>query len=393
MAQQAGAKPPTKGAPGTSWNDPKTPGLRLRFLETKAVWYLYFRTKAGRQRNMKLADESVLTLTAARDRARALLEAVARGEDPAQDMADLATRATLQDLRNRHIEEHAGLKNKAKWKKDQEALWDKHVLPFLKPALAVEDVTENQIGQLHHKMRRTPFQANRCMAMLHKAFNLAEKWGMRPRGTNPVTVERYPEKKRKRKPHAEEAIRLLSALDGMRATDPHFVGLVELLCLTGARLDEVKSARWDWVKPDGLHLPDSKTGEKVIALSSHARDVLAAIPKKENNPYIICGRRHGRPLVNVSKPWARLMKAASIEENLRRHDLRRFFASAGLSSGLGLSQVGDLLGHMEPATTKRYAFLLTDAAQELAEQASQGVRNIMTGGGKVTHLRVAGAGS
>jgi integrase len=172
----------------------------------------------------------------------------------------------------------------------------------------------------------------------------------------------------------------------MRQEQPFFVGLVELLCFTGARLDEIKSAKWEWVRDDGLHLPDSKTGEKIVALSSLAREVLAGIPVLENNPYIIAGRRRGRPLVNVSKPWTRLMTSAKITDNLRRHDLRRFFASAGLSSGISLSQVGELLGHMEASTTKRYAFLLTGAAQQAAETASASVRNIMTGGGKVAHL-------
>lgn len=388
-ATKQSSKPPAKGEPGTTWNDPKTPGLRLRYLETKAVWYLYFRTKAGKQRNMKLADESVLTLTAARDRARATLERVAKGEDPAGDRDRLRARATLQQLRDRHLEDHAKVKNKASWYEDQKRMWDKHVLPALQGETAVEDVSENDIARLHSKLKAKPYRANRIASMLHKAFNLAEKWGMRPRHSNPVTVEKYREKKRRRKPSAEEAVRLLIALDKMRAEDTHFVALVELLCLTGARLSEIKTARWDWVKEDGLHLPDSKTGEKVIALSTLARDVLETLPRREGNPFIIVGRRKGQHMVNVNKPWQRLMKAAKIEERLVRHDLRRFFASAGLSAGLGLSQVGELLGHMEPSTTKRYAFLLVGAAQEAAEQASQNVRSIMTGGGKVRPLHVA----
>jgi integrase len=146
------------------------------------------------------------------------------------------------------------------------------------------------------------------------------------------------------------------------------------------------SAKWAWVKPDGLHLPDSKTGEKIVPLSSLARDVLATIPKVKGNPYIIVGRREGAHLVNVSKPWAELMKRARIED-LTRHDLRRFFASAGLSGGLALSQVGELLGHMEPSTTKRYAFLLAGTAQVAADVAAEGVKALMTGSGKVVPFR------
>lgn len=383
----ASDRPAASGAPGTNWNDPKVPGLRLRYLATKAVYYLSYRTKTGKQRAMKIGDERFITLTQARTNAKDVLARVAKGEDPAGEKAELAARPSMEQLRDWHIERHAKTKNKDSWLSDVTALYANHILPHFGPGKAVADVTEADIEALHHKMRKTPSQANRMAAALHKAFNLAEKWGWRTRKTNPVNVERFKEKKRRRMPQADEAVRLLIALNAMREETPWFVGLVELLCFTGARLNEVMAAKWEWVQPDGLHLPDSKTDEKIIALSALAREVLDGIPKVKKNPYIIVGR-HGRGhMVNVTKPWNRLMAAANITENLVRHDLRRFFASAGLSGGLELSHVGNLLGHMDPATTKRYAFLLTGPAQKMADKASESVKEIMTGGGKVTAFR------
>lgn len=382
------SKPPKSAEPGTTWNDPKTPGLSLRFMKTKAVYYLYYRTKGGRERRMKLGDERLYTLTDARERARDILNRVDKGEDPAGQREELTGRPTMADLKRDHLD-HAETRNKASWRGDIEALYDNHVLPHFGAKTAVADITEAEVAALHHKMRKTPAQANRMAAMLHKAFNLAEKWGWRDRNANPVTVERYKENKRKRFPHADEAVRLLIALDAMRPEKPHFVGLVELLCLTGARLTEIQYARREWIRPDGLHLPDSKTGEKIIPLSKLAREVIDEIPAVEGNPYLIVGRRRGRPLVNVSKPWKELMEKARITDTLWRHDLRRFFASAGLSGGLELSTIGGLLGHMDTQTTKRYAFLLTDAAQEAADRTSERVREIMTGAGKVIPLEVA----
>lgn len=387
MAEEAKDRPAASGAPGTAWNDPKVPGLRLRYLATKSVFYLYYRTKTGRQRNMKIGDARFLTLTLARTNAKDILARVAKGEDPAGEKAVAASRPTINQLREWHAERHSATKNKQSWAEDVAALYVNHIIPHLGADMAVADVAESHIEALHHKMRSTPNQANRVAACLHKAFNLAEKWGWRPRKSNPVHVERYAERKRKRLPQADEAIRLLIALNAMREADPHFVGLVELLCFTGARLNEIMSARWEWVKPDGLHLPDSKSGVKILPLSSLAREVLKDIPRIRGNPWIICGRLHGKHMVNVSKPWNRLMASAKITDNLVRHDLRRFFASAGLSGGLELSHVGNLLGHMDPTTTKRYAFLLTGAAQKMADTAAESVKEIMTGGGKVAVLR------
>lgn len=376
------------GPAGTSWNDEKTPGLRLRYLSTKSVWYLYFRTKLGRQRNMKLGDERLLTLTAARERARTVLAAVARGEDPASEWSDLAARPTMAMLAEWHYERHAKIKNKPVWARDIESMYRIHIVPYFGEKKAVADVTEADINALHHKMRVQPHRANRVCDVLSKGFELAEKWQWRARNTNPVHIERFKEKKRNRQPTAEESARLLIALHKARAEEPWFVGLVELLLFTGARLNEVMAAKWEWVKDDGLHLPDSKTGEKIVPLSALARDVLDEIPRVTGNPHIIVGHIKGKHMVNVTKPWARLMKEAKITERLVRHDLRRFFASAGLSGGgVSLSQVGELLGHMDTRTTKRYATLLTNTAQEAADATAIAVKAIMTGGGKVTAFR------
>lgn len=375
---------PSKPVPGTSWNDPKVPGLRLRHLKTKSVYYLFYRTRSGVQRNMKVGDERVFTLTAARDAAKRILALVAAGVDPGgeDEAEDLKT---MGDLRDWHLERHAETKNKSSWREDVEALYKNHVIPAFGESTPVRDITTAEVTDLHHKMRGTPAQANRMASMLHKAFALSERWGWRDPNTNPVNVDRYREVKRKRLPQADEAVRLLRALNNMRDENPWFVGLVELLCFTGARLNEIMTAKWEWVQLNGLNLPDSKTGEKVVPLSALARETLKDIPRQAKNPYIIVGHIKGSHMVNVSKPWKRLLADANIT-NLRRHDLRRFFASAGLSSGVSLSQVGELLGHMEPSTTKRYAYLLAGEAQAAADISAEAVKDIMTGHGKVVAI-------
>jgi integrase len=383
-------KPPKTGVAGTAWNDPKTAGLRLRFLASKAVWYLFYRTKAGKQRNMKLGDERVLTLTAARERAKEVLARVAKGEDPGGELLALADRPTMEMLAKDHHEKHALVKNKPTQARDVESLYRVHILPFLKADTAVADITEEDVNRLHDHITAQGklTRANRACDILHKGMNLAERWKWRPKHSNPVDIERNKEGKRKRFPRPDEAARLLIAMEKMKKTHPHFIGLVELLLFTGARLNEIMSARWDWVKEDGLHLPDSKTGDKVITLSSLARETLAEIPRLAGNPHIIVGRRKGKHMVNVHKPWAKLMKAAGITDTLWRHDLRRFFASAGISSGnVSLDQVGSLLAHASTQTTKIYAHLMSAPAKLAADATATAVKDIMTGGGKVVAIR------
>jgi integrase len=369
-------RPPAKGEPGQTWNDPKTAGLRIRFGARGGVWYLFYRTRAGKQRNYRIGDMAAFSLTAARLRAQEVRAEVSKGNDPSRDAKASAARETLQTLRDWHIDRHVRVKLKESAVASHEQAWDKDVLPFLKPDTAVADVTEADIERLHHAMRKRPVKANRVAAMLSKAFNLAEKWGWRPKHSNPVSVERYREKNRTRLPHDDEPIRLMKALDEARKDDPVFVSLIELICLTGARVSEIRTAKRAWVRKGGLHLPDSKTGEKVLPLSSLARDVIASIQKRPKNPYLIPGDVPGKPLVNYHKPWKRVLTAAGIK-GLHVHDLRRFFASAGLSGGASLSAIGQVLGHASAQTTKIYAFLTTDAAQATAEVAAKRVNELM----------------
>ena len=60
----------------------------------------------------------------------------------------------------------------------------------------------------------------------------------------------------------------------------------------------------------------------------------------------------------VTHAWATLREAASLE-NCRLYDAcRHSFASVAVSDhNLSLAQIGEQLGHSQPATTKRYAHL------------------------------------
>ena len=204
--------------------------------------------------------------------------------------------------------------------------------------------------------------ANKCLALLSKMFNMAERWGMRPDGTNPCRhVDKYRSQPRERFLSEQELARLaevLAEVAGDGSETPFTVAAVRLLVFTGARLGEILSLRWEYVDFDNamLFLPESKTGKKVIYLSAPALEVLTNIPRIESNPYAICGEKDGAHLVNLQKPWTRIRKRAGLE-NVRIHDLRHSFASVAASGGLSLPMIGKLLGHTQAATTQRYAHL------------------------------------
>ena len=243
---------------------------------------------------------------------------------------------------------------------------DKIILPALGKRKAAE-VTRAEVAKLHHAQRAAPYQANRVLAVLSKMFNLAERWGLRPDGSNPCRhVEKFAERKRERMLSPAELARLgdaLAAYDG----SPYVVAAVKLLVFTGARLSEVLGLRWEWIDFDRgeARLPDSKTGAKTLHLPPPALAVLAGLPRLDDNPHVIVGQKAGAALVNLEKPWRAIRAAAGLKD-VRLHDLRHAFASVAASSGMGLPIIGKMLGHTQAATTARYAHLASDPVKAAA---------------------------
>lgn len=291
---------------------------------------------------------------------------VEAGGDPAADKIARREAPTVAHLAERFLVEHAEAKRKASTAAEYRRLIDRIILPALGGRKAA-DVTRPEVAKLHHSLRAGPYQANRTLAVLSKMFNIAERWGLRPDSTNPCRhVEKYQERKRERILSTDELARLgdaLAAYDG----SPYCVAAMRLLVFTGARLGEVLGLRWEWVdfERGEARLPDSKTGAKTLHLPPPALEVLAALPRLADNPYVITGARAGAALVNLEKPW-RAIRAAAGLDGVRLHDLRHAFASVAAASGLGLPIIGKMLGHTQAATTHRYAHLASDPVKAAA---------------------------
>jgi len=118
----------------------------------------------------------------------------------------------------------------------------------------VAEITRADVHDLHRELADRPYQANRVLALLSKMLNLAEAWGYRPDGSNPCRhIEKYKEQARQRYLNNDELRRLAVALDELEANSAHGVyaaAAIKLLLLTGARVNEVLQARWDWVDWD-----------------------------------------------------------------------------------------------------------------------------------------------
>jgi integrase len=156
--------------------------------------------------------------------------------------------------------------------------------------------------------------------------------------------------------------------------DPGAILAIRLLALTGARLREILTLRWQDVDPENarLFLQDSKTGRRTILLPPAARVLLAKASR--DGEFVVPGEQPNRARADLNRPWRRIRKAADLDD-VRIHDLRHSFASVGASSGLGLPIIGALLGHRVSQTTARYAHLHNDPLLQAVERIGNEIAN------------------
>ena len=209
-------------------------------------------------------------------------------------------------------------------------------------------------------------------------FSMAEVWGWRPDGSNPcLHIKRYKEEKRERFLSAQEFARLGKVLDDTLRDGSETrsaVVAIRLLMLTGCRLSEIQKLQWEHVDLEAgeLQLPDTKTGGRAVPLAPSAVRLLEALPRDEENPWVIAGRKPGSHLTDLQHPWRRIREKAELDD-VRIHDLRHSFASRALALGEGLPMIGKLLGHTQVQTTARYAHLARDTVKASAARIGDSI--------------------
>jgi integrase len=379
--------------------DPELKGFVLR-VETSGVKTFAIRYRAGRngrtapKRFLIIGRYGPLTPDEARKRARELLGAVAKGDDPARQRDENRAAMSLKELADAFMAEHVEPKRKLNTLSHYRILLRKHVLPDLGHRRAHE-ITRAEMARLHHKMRDRPFVANRVLAVVAAMYAWGGKVGYVPESITPASrIERYREQGRERYLTTHELMRLGEAIriaetvgatwapNPMKKTkhapkeenrrvriSPYAAAAIRLLILTGARLREILHLQWDQVDFERgvLWLPDTKSGKKVLVLGAAALHVMAEVPRAGR--YVIASDDPGRPRRDLKRPWDVVTKLADLN-GVRLHDLRHSFASVGVSGGMGLPIVGALLGHTQQRTTAKYAHLANDATRRAADTIS-----------------------
>ena len=352
-------------------------------------YFLYYRARSGQQRRPTIGVHGALTTEQARQIARQWIAEVTLGTDVSASRKSERKAATIADLCNLYLRNYAELHKKPRSIATDRANIENHVLPLI-GKMRLKDVRRADIervlsaireGQTARVLSARPRGrrvirggegiANRVVALVSKMFSCAEGWDLVEQ--NPARgIRKFRENRKDRFLDIGEVGRLIEVLDtGNRAKteSPFAVAAIRFLLLTGMRSGEALNLKWKEVDfgTHSLRIADTKTGARVIPLSSHALAIIQSLPRGSDDELVFQSSRPGRPLA-LAKPWYRIRAAANIDCDVNIHALRHTYASWSVMSGQSLAQVGATLGHKLAQTTLRYADHRLEALREYSQQ-------------------------
>lgn len=360
-------------------------GLHVRVsMSGERAFYFYYRTKGGVQRRPKIGSFGEITLAEARKRAKALSDIVALGGDPKGQWDEQKKELTTNELFELAWEKHWSQARyiESGWGRQAKNSYEKNIKPRF-GTTKISSISPLKVKEWHDTLKDKPYAANRCLEILSKMFMIAEQQELRDINSNPCTrVTAHPEKSRKRFATPQELQRIHMELQKHSAEHPHGVAFLYLLMFSGSRPRAIEKATWEMVERKtndageeyGILSFDGKstgkTGEEErVIIPPQAMRLLTALP-----------RYPGMTLTGIKMPrrlWAAIKKEVGCDD-LWARDLRRTFATIGMSNGVGKDTVGELLNHHSSETTKIYAKLTDDSRVAAAFKIADTISAIAT---------------
>lgn len=350
------------------WHDAKNPGLVVSVTANGVRTFRLYRKVSGKPERILIGRFPDLSIEEARGKANELKSQIAKGENPAARNKAIRREMLFCEMFDLYLERHAKLEKRS-WKGD-DWLYKKYLGDWASEKLSAirrEDVERRKaaVAKLHGR-----YSANRMLSLLSAIYGRAMAWGWK--GENPAKgIAKYKEQKRERFVEPDEMPRLLSAIKGEIDNDAR--DAILLMLLTGARKMNVLAMRWQDIHFDRAlwTIPMTKSGDpQKVALVPFAIELLS-IRHKDNQQsvYVFPARYGAGHRVEVSTAWARIRKAAKLED-VRLHDLRRTLGSWQAAAGVSLPIIGKSLGHRDVSTTQIYARLNLDPVREAVTAAT-----------------------
>jgi integrase len=325
--------------------DPEQRGHYVRVPpQGSCVYAAVARNSHGKQVWATVGTADVLTIDAARDKARGVIRRIKAGLpvfEPPPVQPDTVADVCAGWLK-RHVEAK-GLRTGY----ELERVLRRYVLPTWadRPFTAIRrsdvaallDAVEDKHG---------PWVADEALAVLG---SVSSWYATRHDDYTPPFVKgmrRVPAQARKRS-------RVLSDTELQRVwraaeSAGVYGAFVMLLLLTAQRRDKVVTMKWDDIAEDGTWTiptaPREKGNPGVLKLPPLAMKVLGRLPRMANNPFVFTGRSDGR-LAGYSDRHVRFMALCGVD-GWTLHDCRRTARSLMAKAGVSSEHAERVLGHV-----------------------------------------------
>lgn len=276
---------------------------------------------------------------------------------------DEARHHTFEDLMEKFMSEHAPKVEPSTQRRYKSALV--HLELFF-AGLSLAEITPKAISEYMAKRREKLAAAstiNKEYCMLSKALNLAYKQWEWCRENPCAKVPKEKENNQiLRWLLYEEEDRLLDGAKGY--LNGQLVEIITIALHTGMRQGEILNLKW---KDTDLFrkvivIPKPKNKEpKTIPVNDTVFDLLLAKSKVISMTGYVFATANGTRIGarNLQREFynarTKAIKKTPEISNFRFHDLRHTFATRLVQAGEDEARVGELLGHKDSKTTKRYA--------------------------------------
>ncbi len=385
----------------------RLPGFVVRVLPSGKKVFLVRLTVGGRSRRVRIgawgpglslavAREQALQLIAnkgapTRDRERGARatplperHTLARREPlpaSAYERSKPTPQPTVRALSERFIKEYVDVYLRPGTAAGYRLCLKNHILPVLGDR-PFDTVSRRDARALHASLSDRRGTADTALNVLGSLYTrIIDDWELSDMRNPTAKIRRFGSRRVERFLSPEERRRLETVLeDGLRIPpgksghlERFSVWAIRLLMLTGLRRNEILSLTWPMVnwQHSALFLPETKTGQRTVVVSREVLALLREIHEATRIPNgLVIRGRNGNKLKSLNSTWETVRVNAGIPD-VRLHDLRHSFASDALMSGVPLAVVGELLGHRQPSTTKRYAHLSNSVVREALETTTR----------------------
>jgi integrase len=359
--------------------DPELAGHYVRVQPSSAKSFVAVtRGPGGKQVWTTIGPVDLISVDEAREKARAAIKRVQAGKPALEILAKAETFGdVVAEWRTRHLE-----RNGLRAAREINRLLNVHILPAW-GARELVSIRRSDVAALLDLVedRHGGRSADYCLTIARAIMN----WHAARRDDYAPPIVRG---MRRQSTHAQARTRLLDDGEIRRIWIVcerlgTYGALIRMLLLTTQRLDKVLTMAWADIDADGVwRIPNVSKREKPhgreLKLPQLARDLLAASPVLEGNPYVFAGR--GQDHINGhSKNKARLDKASGVTGWVV-HDLRRTARSLLSRAGVRPDIAERTLGHIQPGVANvydRHAYFdeKADALAKLAALVERIVHN------------------